>query len=122
MRKRRHLHLVRFDRDQVTPETPPAPVFAAVQAHVGERRKPPLRPRRPSAAVRKALRMTFANAEQMLEAVRLADPRFPSRAKAAVAKLAAYGERITALSAELSVALACEERHRLWKQGRPYVE
>lgn len=122
MRKCRHLHLVRSDRDQVTPVTPPAPMPAQVQAQVEERRKPPLRPRRPSAAVRKALRLALANSEQMLETVRLADPRFPSRAKAAVATLAAHGERITTLSAELSVALACEERHRLWKQGRPYVE
>lgn len=122
MRKRRHLHLVRFDRDQVTPATPRAPMPALVPAQEEERRKPPLRPRRPSAAVRKALRLALSNTGRMLEAVGLADPRFPSGAKAAVATLAAHGERITALSAELSIALACEERHRLWKQGRPYVE
>ena len=86
------------------------------------RRKPPLRPRRPAAAVRKALRHAFGNTERMLEAVGLADPRFPMRAKAAVDTLAAHGTRIAALAAELSDALACEQRYRLWRQGRTYVE
>ena len=86
------------------------------------KQRPPLRPRRPAAAVRKALRLAFGNTERMLELVGLADPRFPIMAKAAAETLAVHGKRLAALTAELSDALACEQRYRLWRQGRTYVE
>lgn len=85
-------------------------------------RLPPLRPARPSAAVRKALRRALGDADKLLSVVALADPRFPRKAADAADTLGRYGEHVARLADELQHALACEERLRLWRKGRPYVE
>jgi hypothetical protein len=64
----------------------------------------------------------LADADKMLSAVALADPRFPREAAHAAGRLSRYGAHVAHLADELRQALACEDRLRLWRKGRPYVE
>jgi len=116
VKPRGHLRLVSpapADSESEATAEPFAPV---------RRQLPPLRPARPSAAVRKALRRALGDAEKMLSVVDCADPRFPHKAADAAGTLRRYGVRVGRLVDELRHALACEERLRLWRKGRAYVE
>ena len=104
---------------------PPCPAPVDLPPEVDARRtrqRPPLKPRRPSSAVRKSLRAALASSEAMLGLVVQAEARFPWRAKVAVDALARHGQRIANLSDELRHALACEHRYHLWRNGRRYDE
>lgn len=116
MSRPRHLRLV--------PEgSPPAPIDpASAFGFKPWPPKPPLKPPRPSSAVRKAMRMALTNSPAMLRVVSKADARFPGRGADAVDALARHGKRITDLAAELGHALQCEHRYRLWRNGRRYDE
>ena len=119
MKVRRHLRLVSPAPVDALPE-PTAPL--SPPAVPAKRQPPPLRPARPSAAVRKALRRSLASADKMLSLVAFADPRFPQRAAESVEALGRYGVRVVRLADELRDALACEQRLHLWRKGRRYVE
>lgn len=118
--KQRHLHVVR----PLTPETAKAIDVSTAPAVAGPsmRQRPPLRPLRPSSAVRKSMRLLLAQSELMLAHTGSADARFASRSNKAADALHRYGLRVAALADELRHACECEHRHYLWRQGRRYVE
>lgn len=116
MKPRGHLRLVSPAPDDAKSQGAAEPSLPAT------RQRSPLRPARPSAAVRKALRRALAHADRMLSVVGFADPRFPRKAADAADTLGRYGAHVARLADELRHALACEERLRLWRKGRPYVE
>ena len=124
MTRRVHLCLVRGDAAPVSgsPSLPTAAGGCTADPSPAQRQRPPIRPRRSAYAVRKSLRLTLTGSERMLCLVAHADPRFPGKAKEAVAALARHGARVVALTEELRAALECEQRYRLWSKGRPYVE
>ena len=100
------------------PPGPPEGLDAALE----HQRRPPRRPKRPTPAVRKSLRVALAGAAGMLEHLDDADPRFPQRADKVASALVAYASKLTALATELKLALHCERQRDLWRKGKPYAE
>lgn len=125
MIRRRHLHLVDActePAESVAPGSASDHLQPEVVATGAIRQLPPIRPQRPSAAVRKCLRRAISGSAAMLKEVALADARFPDRSKRATDALREHGERILALADELRQALACEHRYRRWREGKRYDE
>lgn len=112
MTPRRHLSVVPASGAPVP--TPPEP-FQTMQ-------RPPIKPRRPAAAVRKSLRAALAAAASVTSTVDAADARCVPTARRAARELQAYAQRLTRLADELQHAVECEARYHLWKRGRLYVD
>jgi hypothetical protein len=108
---RPHLSLVQ--------STPPAVPQAAPER---VRQRPPIKPRRPAAAVRKSLRTALATSSRIAGRVIEADARIPAKARRAVLELQGHAKRITALTDELHYAVECEVRYHLWRHGKTYAE
>lgn len=83
---------------------------------------PPVRPRRPAAAVRKSLRTALAASAGLVAEVDAADARYAATARRAVQALQGHANRLSRLTAELHHAVECEVRYHLWQRGRPYVD
>lgn len=82
----------------------------------------PLKPKRPSAAVRKSLRTALAGIERLQVLLGDADPRRLRRGSEAAAELVKYAQRMLALTTELDHAVKCERNRDLWRRGKPYAE
>lgn len=125
MSDRRRLYLVPAAR-------PPAPApelrvslatFASdMRTALPNRQRPPIKPRRPAAAVRKSLRAALAVSGELVDSVAFADARVPAKARKAVHCLDAHAKRVARLVDELRHAVECEARYHLWRRGKSYVE
>ena len=113
MTRRGHLYLV--------PKALPAKMRAEPPP-LCTRRLPPMKPKRPAAAVRKSLRVALAAAATLETQVRVADSRYPRDAQRAVQALQGYAYRLTTLTEELALAIKREGNYHLWRVGKPYVE
>ena len=111
MPDRRRLYLV--------PKIPP---LASQPPIPTARQLPPIKPRRPAAAVRKSLQVALAASTGVAGAVAEADARIPAKARKAVDRLDAHAKRVARLVDELRHAVECEARYHLWRRGKSYVE
>lgn len=101
---------------------PNSPAPAPLPHALPVRQLPPIKPRRPAAAVRKSLRAALAASDGLVGSVAEADARIPAKARAAVQSLDMHAKRITRLVDELRHAVECEARYHLWRRGKSYVE
>ena len=86
------------------------------------RQLPPIKPRRPAAAVRKSLRAALALSASRLRSVDDADARNPAKARQSVREIQQHATSLSRLADELAHAIECEARYHLWRRGQSYDE